>query len=132
MKNSERLQHEIDLTLAVEGFLHDLSGVELPVEKKIKRQKLESKVKLLRARYHLHMNRLPLSSLRLGFDSFPKDLEAKRPRSLTSPDLLTSCLPDVPEEDELGSPKSTMKSGKFDLNSPNNHRPRSSTFPLTL
>ena len=128
--------------LEVETFLHDLAKAEIPEIYNVRRQKLESNVKLLRAKYHLHLHRAPLSSLRLVNDPFPKDLEFnKRPRSLTSPDTMATYLPDVPEEDEVSSPGPGNQAGKLDENTVlcddnenfiEGMRPRSASFPLTL
>jgi hypothetical protein len=113
---------------------------ELPKNFNMRRQKLESKVKMLRAKYHLHLHRMSLASLRFACDPFPKDLEVnKRPRSLTSPDTMTTYLPDVPEEEEASSPGPEAK--KLDQsivicddneNIMEGLRPRSASFPLTL
>ena len=132
----------MDSTLAeVETFLHDLSAADLPENCNTRRKKLESKVKLLRAKYHLHLHRVPLASLRFVYDSFPKDLEVKRPRSMTSPDSMASYLPDVPEEEEVCSPGPVNQAGKPDKdivisdgneNLVQGMRPRSASFPLSL
>lgn len=122
----------------VETFLHDLSVAELPSNYNIRRKKLESKVKLLRAKYHLQLHRVPLSSLRLAYDPFPKDLEIKRPRSVTSPDAMATYLPDVPEEDEACSPVpggAARNLGYLSDGTKNPveaQRPRSASYPLTL
>ena len=127
--------------LEVETFLHDLSMIELPDHYSIRRQKLESKVKLLRTKYHLNLHRVPLASLRLAYDPFPKDLEVKRPRSLTSPDTMANYLPGVPEEEEAISPGPGNQAGKLDkgvvIRDDNENiiqglRPRSASFPLTI
>jgi hypothetical protein len=125
----------------VESFLHDISIAELPENYNTRRQKLESQVKLLRAKYHLHLHRVPLASLRFIHDPFPKDLEVKRPRSLTSPDTMATHLPDVPEEEEACSPGPGNQPEKFDKgivicddneNIIPEGRPRSASFPLSL
>ena len=125
----------------VETFLHDLSVADLPESYNTRRKKLESKVKLLRAKYHLHLHRVPLASLRFVYDPFPKDLEVKRPRSMTSPDSMASYLPDVPEEEEACSPGPVNQAGKPDKdivicddteNLVQGMRPRSASFPLSL
>jgi hypothetical protein len=129
----------LSLFSEVETFLHDLSIADLPGNCNIRREKLESKVKLLRAKYHLHLHRVPLASLRFVHDPFPKDLEVKRPRSMTSPDSMASYLPDVPEEEEACSPGPGNQAGKSDKdavacdgneNLVKGMRPRSASFPL--
>ena len=114
---------------------------ELPDNYNMRRQKLESKVKLLRAKHHLNLHRVPLASLRLAYDPFPKDLEVKRPRSLTSPETMANYLPDVPEEEEASSPGPGNQAGQLDKdvvicddneNIIQGLRPRSASFPLTI
>ena len=123
----------------METFLHDLSNAALPQSYSVRRQKLESKVKLLRAKCHLNLQRMPLSSLRFIHDPFPKDLEVKRPRSLTSPDTMPTYLADVPEEEESSSPVPGNQPAKLDTdivvcdeNIIRGIRPRSATFPFSI